>query len=136
MAAIRIGIIGDYQPASPSHQATEAALQHAAGHLGLPLEVAWLPTPALDPVPADPHFVRAFVPDVKILQREQKSGIPGFLTLAAYLAVLAIWSGMVAVAAWALVRLARTRREDEPPLRTGRFDRSAPDRTAVPAAGD
>jgi CTP synthase (UTP-ammonia lyase) len=49
---VRIGIIGDYQPAFRSHQATEAALQHAAAYLDLPVESTWLPTPSLDPVPA------------------------------------------------------------------------------------
>ncbi|HEY8284515.1 MAG TPA: CTP synthase [Chloroflexota bacterium] len=52
-AAIRIGLIGDYQPACDIHQATEAAPRHAATRLGLPLELAWLPTASLDPVPDD-----------------------------------------------------------------------------------
>ena len=80
------------------------------------------------PWAAKASFTRPFERDKKLLQREQKAGVPGFLTLAAYLAVLAIWSGMVAVCAWALARLARTRREDsEPRPRTGRFDRTTGD---------
>ncbi len=50
-AAVRIAIIGDYQPASHSHQATEAALQHAAGYLGLSVEATWISTASLDPLP-------------------------------------------------------------------------------------
>lgn len=49
---VRVGIIGDYQPASETHQATEAALRHAADRLAARVEVAWLPTTALDPLPA------------------------------------------------------------------------------------
>lgn len=50
--SLRIGLIGDYQPTSATHQAT-AALHHTAAHLGLPLQVQWLPTTALAPLPAD-----------------------------------------------------------------------------------
>ena len=45
--------------------------------------------------------------DKKNLQREQKSGVPGFLTALAYAAVLVIWLGMLAALAWGLARLAR-----------------------------
>ena len=47
-ASIRIGIIGDFQPAYHSHFATSAALYDAATKLKVPLEVRWLPTPLLD----------------------------------------------------------------------------------------
>jgi CTP synthase (UTP-ammonia lyase) len=46
--AIRIGIIGDFEPAYHSHFATNAALYDAATKLNLPLIVRWIPTPALD----------------------------------------------------------------------------------------
>ena len=49
---IRIGIIGDYQPASDTHRATEAALHHAADRLSIALEITWLSTASLDPLPA------------------------------------------------------------------------------------
>jgi CTP synthase (UTP-ammonia lyase) len=42
-----IGIIGDYNPDSHSHQATNSALQHAADHLHLTIAIEWLPTPLL-----------------------------------------------------------------------------------------
>jgi CTP synthase (UTP-ammonia lyase) len=45
--SLRIGIIGDYDPNSRFHVATGAALQHAAGALSVPVDVAWLPTPSL-----------------------------------------------------------------------------------------
>jgi CTP synthase (UTP-ammonia lyase) len=49
---IRIGIIGDYQPTSDTHRATEAALHHAADHLAICLGIDWLSTASLDPLPA------------------------------------------------------------------------------------
>lgn len=45
---VHIGIIGDYNPASRYHRATEESLQHAAAALGYTLESTWLPTPSLD----------------------------------------------------------------------------------------
>jgi CTP synthase (UTP-ammonia lyase) len=48
MPRIRIGIIGDFEPAYHSHFATNAALYDAAAKLNLPVELRWLPTPSLD----------------------------------------------------------------------------------------
>jgi CTP synthase (UTP-ammonia lyase) len=45
---IRIGIIGDFEPAYHSHFATNAALYDAATKLKAPLELRWLPTPSLE----------------------------------------------------------------------------------------
>ena len=56
-------------------------------------------------VPAKASFTRPFVRDVKILQREQKKGVPGVLKLLAYLTVAAITAGLIALIAWALLRL-------------------------------
>jgi hypothetical protein len=61
-----------------------------------------IPAPA---VPARPAFTRSFVRDVKILQREQKDDVPGALKLIAYLTVAAIAAGLLALIAWALIRL-------------------------------
>ena len=47
-APIRIGVIGDFEPAYHSHFATNAALYDAAAKLKTPLELRWLPTPALE----------------------------------------------------------------------------------------
>ncbi|HEY4386112.1 MAG TPA: hypothetical protein VGN34_16775 [Ktedonobacteraceae bacterium] len=51
-ATLRIGIIGDYQPAFRPHQATNEALAHAAQGLSVTLEVTWLPTSSLEGDPA------------------------------------------------------------------------------------
>lgn len=45
---IRVGIIGDFEPAYHSHFATNAALYDAATKLKVPLEVRWIPTPSLE----------------------------------------------------------------------------------------
>jgi hypothetical protein len=82
-------------------------LQRGMAVLGLPL---YLPKDAAIPVPkvaAKNHATVAFVRDKSLLQREQKKGVPGFLTLAAYIAVFLIWAAMIAVVAWGLARLAR-----------------------------
>jgi hypothetical protein len=58
--------------------------------LGLPIFLPAdraIPAPA---VPVSPRFSRTFVYDKKNLQREQKPGVAGWLTLGAYLAVLAL----------------------------------------------
>ena len=47
-APIRIGIIGDFEPAYHSHFATNSALYDAATKLKVHLEVRWLPTPSLE----------------------------------------------------------------------------------------
>jgi CTP synthase (UTP-ammonia lyase) len=49
----RIGIIGDYQPANVSHPATEAALHHAGDRLSVAVEITWLPTKSLEPLPSN-----------------------------------------------------------------------------------
>jgi len=48
MAPIRIGIIGDFEPAYHSHFATNAALYDAATRLKISVELRWLPTPSLE----------------------------------------------------------------------------------------
>lgn len=46
-AAIRIGILGDFNPEFRSHHATNDSLQHAAAELRMKVESEWLPTPSL-----------------------------------------------------------------------------------------
>ncbi len=46
--AIRIGIIGDFEPTYHSHFATNAALYDAASKLKLHLELRWVPTQSLE----------------------------------------------------------------------------------------
>jgi CTP synthase (UTP-ammonia lyase) len=45
--AVRIGILGDFNPEFPSHHATSAALQHAASKLKIEVDSQWIPTPSL-----------------------------------------------------------------------------------------
>lgn len=45
--AVRIGILGDFNPEFRSHHATNNSLQHAAGKLEIKVESEWLPTPSL-----------------------------------------------------------------------------------------
>ncbi len=45
--ALRIGVIGDFEPSYHSHFATNAALYDAATKLKVLLEVRWIPTPSL-----------------------------------------------------------------------------------------
>ena len=45
--AVRIGILGDFNPEFRSHHATNGALQHAARSLNLQMESQWLPTSSL-----------------------------------------------------------------------------------------
>lgn len=49
---MRIGIIGDFNPASRHHHATHESIRHAALALGSPVEITWLPTPELEGIHA------------------------------------------------------------------------------------
>ena len=75
--------------------------------LGLPVympEDTAIPAPK---VPAKQSFTRPFVNDSELLQREQKPGVPGWLTTVAPLGVLVLALGFLAALAWGLSRLAR-----------------------------
>jgi hypothetical protein len=71
-------------------------------------------------VPAKASFTRGFLADHKVLQRERKQGVPGALTLMAYLTVLAIALTLIALIAWSLLRVDRG---EARPARTGRTRR-------------
>jgi hypothetical protein len=58
-------------------------------------------------VPARPSFTRTFVRDKENLQREQKKGVSGSLSTAAYLLVLAIALGLLLALSWGLARFGR-----------------------------
>jgi hypothetical protein len=108
-----------------SGQSWKVTLRLQRGHavLGLPI---YMPEDQAIPVkgiPAPAQFTRSFERDKELLQREQKSDVPGFLTLLAYLGVLAIWSLMIAVVCWALWRFARSAETE--PAGTERFRREA-----------
>ena len=44
---MRIGILGDYNPESPTLPAVEKSIQHAAAQLKIEAETQWLPTDSL-----------------------------------------------------------------------------------------
>src|SRR5438309_11976683 len=46
--ALRIALLGDFDPQKHSHWATEAALFHAASWLSFDVESRWFPTEALE----------------------------------------------------------------------------------------
>jgi hypothetical protein len=75
-------------------------------------------------VAADPHFVRAFIPDVKLLQREQVGGSPGLKhTAYGILGVLALlW---IATLSFGLQRLDRSADRNLQPLRLQLHRRTA-----------
>jgi CTP synthase (UTP-ammonia lyase) len=45
--AVRIGIFGDYDPASPTLPAIDKSIQHAAKKLDIAVDAIWLPTDSL-----------------------------------------------------------------------------------------
>ncbi|MBU4316701.1 MAG: hypothetical protein KKF30_05455 [Proteobacteria bacterium] len=45
--SIKVGIIGDFDPANSSHMATNEAIDHAAEALSMGVEYFWLPTSML-----------------------------------------------------------------------------------------
>jgi hypothetical protein len=86
----------------------------------------WLPADPAIPVEAVPvraSAERDFVPDRKLLQRELKGDIPGWLWAGASLLVLALYLGFLGTLAWGLGRVARHEKwpeATEPP----RFERA------------
>ena len=44
---IKVGVIGDFDPARSSHLATDDALLHAAESSGLAVRISWIPTMSL-----------------------------------------------------------------------------------------
>jgi len=63
-----------------------------------------IPAPA---VIAKPSFQRPFVDETQILQRELKSGVPGYLAGLAYSVVAAIVLSLLILLGWVLTRIAR-----------------------------
>ena len=47
MDGVRIGILGDFDPKSPTLPAVDKSLQHAAAKLNLPVQSQWVSTPSL-----------------------------------------------------------------------------------------
>jgi hypothetical protein len=74
---------------------------------GLPIFMPADPAIPVSQVPVEPHMTRAFQLDHQLLQREQKKGVPSFLTLAAYLGVGGISFSLIFVVGFGLARLER-----------------------------
>ena len=56
---VRIAVLGDYDPKSPTLPAVDKSLQHAAAMLDMAVESQWLPTPSLIE-PAAPKLLETF----------------------------------------------------------------------------
>lgn len=50
---IRVGVIGDFNPSSESHRATNDALKHAADLLPATIRIEWVATLELEHAPVD-----------------------------------------------------------------------------------
>jgi len=96
--------------------------------LGIPVYMPADPAIPAKQIPAPPQFTRTFQQDKKVLQREQKPGVSGALTLGAYLVVLAVALVVLGLLTWGLGRIGADVGSSSPPRR------SAGRRTRVAAA--
>ena len=55
---ITVGVIGDFNPSSETHLATNAALKHAAEFLSIGVKVEWIETPEIEGAPVDTSLRR------------------------------------------------------------------------------
>lgn len=102
---------GEYRSSEPIpvHGGWKANLRLHQGASLVSVPV-YLPRDRAIPAPevaARSRFIRAFVPDVELLQRERKGDVPAFLAAFAYLTVLALALALLALMAWSLMRLDR-----------------------------
>ena len=106
LTRVREGVYRSHEPI-PVHGdwKAEFRLHHGRSLLGVPVYLPDDPAIPAKEVPARASFERPFVRDKQILQREAKAG-GGGLTLVGYAIVLAITLSIIALNAWALVRLA------------------------------
>jgi hypothetical protein len=74
---------------------------------GLPIFMPADPAIPVGQVPVESHMTRSFQLDHHLLQREQKKGVPPFLTLVAYLGVGGISLALIFAVGWGLARLER-----------------------------
>jgi hypothetical protein len=72
---------------------------------GLPIFMPADPAIPVSQIPVQSHETRTFELDHQLLQREQKKGVAGWLTLAAYLGVGLISLALIFVVGWGLSRL-------------------------------
>ncbi len=102
--------------------------------LGLPIYFPSDPAIPASKVAAPAHFDRAFVKDKQLLQREQKKGVPSWLTTVAPLVVLAIAIALITILSLGLARVGRSAagepREPRPRKRPERVPIAGAPRTA------
>jgi hypothetical protein len=102
---------GLYRITNPIHVdgtwKTTLRLHHGRQLAGLPIFMPADPAIPVTQIPVESHMTRSFQLDHSLLQREQKKGVPGFLTLAAYLGVGGISFALIFVVGWGLSRLER-----------------------------
>jgi len=79
---------------------------------GIPIYLPRDPAIPAAEIPAQRSFVRTFVPDKRLLQREAKDGTSPLLTVLAYGGVLGIALSLLTAMAWGLGRLARNSRTE------------------------
>jgi hypothetical protein len=114
-------------PVSGPNWKTTLRLAREREVLGLPVYLPADPAIPAKEVPAPPRFTRAFQQDKKLLQREQKPGVSGALTLGAYLVVLAVALVVLALLVWGLGRIAADVASPSPPRPSpGKATRVAP----------
>ena len=131
---VREGVYRTTEPV-PVHGTWKAEFRLHTGRalMGVPVFLPNDPAIPAKEVPARASFERPFVRDKDILQREAKEGAAG-LTLLGYGIVLAITLSVIALNAWALVRLATVIEDADPPSEGERFRRTPAAREPVPAA--
>jgi hypothetical protein len=94
----------------PAHGSWKALVRLHRGDslLGAPIYLPADQAIAVNGVPAPPSFIRPFVKEKKILQREQKSGVSPALATVAYSVVGAIALALILALGWTLTRLGRS----------------------------
>jgi hypothetical protein len=116
---VREGVYRTHDPVPVSGDwKSEFRLHKGRSLIGVPIYMPNDPAIPAKGVPATSSFERPFVRDKQILQREAKPGAVG-LWVIAYGIVLAITLSILALNAWALVRLA-TVVDEAPPARVPR----------------
>jgi hypothetical protein len=103
----------------PVHGEWKTLLRLHEGNSLLAVPV-YLPEDTAIPAPevkAEPQFTRAFVDETKLLQRELKDDVPGWITVGASLVVLLISLSFVFALAWGLGRAAGGASGRTPPPR-------------------
>jgi hypothetical protein len=112
-------------------------IQKGRSVMGLPIYMPRDPAIPVGGVPATSRFDRPFVKDKQLLQREQKKGVPSWLTTLAPLVVLAIAIALITALSLGLGMLGRSKGgtpSPQPRRRRGWRDRLVPDMPRVGGA--